>query len=104
MKRILQAFDRPCGGHGRERHGLGADQHDQHVLVGRRPVHRDRHDIGDGREEEADLGHRRHDQRGDPALGGARRQGAATGTPQQWGSEEPFAYNPTVKRFDNSMQ
>ena len=29
---------------------------------------------------------------------------AATGTPQQWGSEEPFAYNPTVKRFDNSMQ
>ena len=25
--------------------------------------------------------------------------------PQQWGSEEPFTYNPAVKRFDaNSMQ
>ena len=29
---------------------------------------------------------------------------AATGRPQQWGSEEPFTYNPTVKRFDSSMQ
>ena len=29
---------------------------------------------------------------------------AATGKPQQWGSEEPFTYNPTVKRFDKSMQ
>ena len=29
---------------------------------------------------------------------------AQTGKPQQWGSEEPFAYNPTVKRFDKSMQ
>jgi len=29
---------------------------------------------------------------------------AASGTPQQWGSEEPFTYNPTVKRFDKSMQ
>ena len=28
----------------------------------------------------------------------------ATGRPQQWGSEEPFAYNPAVKRFDKSMQ
>lgn len=28
----------------------------------------------------------------------------ATGRPQQWGSEEPFTYNPTVKRFDKSMQ
>ena len=27
-----------------------------------------------------------------------------TGVPQRWGSEEPFAYNPTVKRFDKSMQ
>ena len=27
-----------------------------------------------------------------------------TGVPQRWGSEEPFAYNPAVKRFDNSMQ
>ena len=29
---------------------------------------------------------------------------AQTGTPQQWGSEEPFTYNPTVKYFDKSMQ
>jgi hypothetical protein len=29
---------------------------------------------------------------------------AATGKPQQWGSEEPFTYNPTVKRFDASQQ
>jgi hypothetical protein len=29
---------------------------------------------------------------------------AATGKPQQWGSEEPFTYNPAVKRFDKSMQ
>ena len=29
---------------------------------------------------------------------------AATGKPQQWGSEEPFTYNPTVKYFDKSMQ
>ena len=29
---------------------------------------------------------------------------AQTGTPQQWGSEEPFTYNPTVKNFDKSMQ
>jgi hypothetical protein len=27
-----------------------------------------------------------------------------SGVPQRWGSEEPFAYNPTVKRFDKSMQ
>ena len=29
---------------------------------------------------------------------------AQSGTPQKWGSEEPFTYNPTVKRFDKSMQ
>ena len=29
---------------------------------------------------------------------------AATGQPQQWGSEEPFTYNPAVKRFDASKQ
>jgi hypothetical protein len=29
---------------------------------------------------------------------------AASGVPQKWGSEEPFTYNPTVKRFDKSMQ
>ena len=29
---------------------------------------------------------------------------AATGKPQQWGSEEPFTYDPTVKYFDKSMQ
>ncbi|MEA2878679.1 MAG: hypothetical protein QOF14_3875 [Hyphomicrobiales bacterium] len=29
---------------------------------------------------------------------------AQSGTPQQWGSEEPFTYNPTVKRFDASQQ
>jgi hypothetical protein len=29
---------------------------------------------------------------------------AATGQPQQWGSEEPFAYNPAVKRFDANQQ
>ena len=29
---------------------------------------------------------------------------AATGKPQQWGSEEPFTYNPTVNRFDASKQ
>ena len=29
---------------------------------------------------------------------------AATGKPQQWGSEEPFTYNPAVKRFDASKQ
>ncbi|MEJ0078033.1 MAG: hypothetical protein WDO17_21860 [Alphaproteobacteria bacterium] len=28
----------------------------------------------------------------------------ATGKPQQWGSEEPFAYNPAVKRFDATRQ
>ncbi|MGB9365176.1 MAG: hypothetical protein WCE79_04095 [Xanthobacteraceae bacterium] len=29
---------------------------------------------------------------------------AATGKPQQWGSEEPFTYNAAVKRFDASKQ
>ena len=29
---------------------------------------------------------------------------AQTGTPQQWGSEEPFTYNPAVKLFDASKQ
>lgn len=29
---------------------------------------------------------------------------AATGQPQQWGSEEPFTYNPAVKRFDANQQ
>jgi hypothetical protein len=29
---------------------------------------------------------------------------ATTGKPQQWGSEEPFTYNPAVKRFDASKQ
>jgi hypothetical protein len=29
---------------------------------------------------------------------------AQSGTPQKWGSEEPFTYNPTVKRFDASQQ
>lgn len=29
---------------------------------------------------------------------------AAGGTPQKWGSEEPFTYNPTVKRFDSTRQ
>lgn len=29
---------------------------------------------------------------------------AQTGKPQQWGSEEPFTYNPTVKRFDATQQ
>jgi hypothetical protein len=29
---------------------------------------------------------------------------AQTGTPQQWGSEEPFTYNPSVKLFDASKQ
>jgi hypothetical protein len=29
---------------------------------------------------------------------------AQSGTPQKWGSEEPFVYNPTVKQFDKSMQ
>ena len=29
---------------------------------------------------------------------------ATSGTPQQWGSEEPFTYNPTVKLFDASKQ
>ena len=29
---------------------------------------------------------------------------AQSGTPQQWGSEEPFTYNPTVKKFDASQQ
>jgi hypothetical protein len=28
----------------------------------------------------------------------------ASGVPQKWGSEEPFAFNPAVKRFDKSMQ
>ena len=28
----------------------------------------------------------------------------ATGKPEQWGSEEPFVYNPAVKRFDASKQ
>jgi hypothetical protein len=27
-----------------------------------------------------------------------------TGRAQQWGSEEPFTYNPTVKKFDASKQ
>lgn len=29
---------------------------------------------------------------------------AASGTPQKWGSEEPFTYNPAVKRFDATQQ
>ena len=29
---------------------------------------------------------------------------AQSGTPQKWGSEEPFTYNPPVKRFDKTMQ
>jgi hypothetical protein len=29
---------------------------------------------------------------------------AATGIPQKWGSEEPFTYNPAVKRFDATQQ
>ena len=29
---------------------------------------------------------------------------AATGQPQQWGSEEPFTYNSAVKRFDANQQ
>src|SRR6187551_8330 len=29
---------------------------------------------------------------------------AQTGTPQQWGSEEPFTYNPTVKNFTAQQQ
>ena len=29
---------------------------------------------------------------------------ARAGVPQQWGSEEPFAYNPAVKRFDAEQQ
>ena len=28
----------------------------------------------------------------------------ANGTPQQWGSEEPFTYNPAVKNFSASQQ
>ena len=27
-----------------------------------------------------------------------------TGKPEQWGSEEPFTYNPAVKRFDGTKQ
>ena len=29
---------------------------------------------------------------------------AASGVPQQWGSEEPFTYNSAVKRFDATQQ
>jgi hypothetical protein len=29
---------------------------------------------------------------------------AQTGTPQQWGSEEPFTYNPAVKNFTAGQQ
>ena len=29
---------------------------------------------------------------------------AQSGTPQQWGSEEPFTYNPAVKNFTASQQ
>jgi len=29
---------------------------------------------------------------------------AQSGTPQQWGSEEPFTYNPTVKNFTAQQQ
>src|ERR1041384_973071 len=29
---------------------------------------------------------------------------AQTGTPQQWGSEEPFTYDPTVKNFTAQQQ
>ena len=29
---------------------------------------------------------------------------AQTGTPQQWGSEEPFTYNPAVKNFTPQQQ
>jgi len=29
---------------------------------------------------------------------------AQTGTPQQWGSEEPFTYDPKVKNFTASQQ
>ena len=29
---------------------------------------------------------------------------AQSGTPQQWGSEEPFTYNPAVKNFTTSQQ
>ena len=29
---------------------------------------------------------------------------AQTGTPQQWGSEEPFTYNPAVKNFTPAQQ
>jgi hypothetical protein len=28
----------------------------------------------------------------------------ANGTPQQWGSEEPFVYNPAVKNFTSQQQ
>ena len=28
----------------------------------------------------------------------------ASGVPQKWGSEEPFTYNPTVRRFDANQQ
>jgi hypothetical protein len=29
---------------------------------------------------------------------------AQTGTPQQWGSEEPFTYDPAVKNFTAQQQ
>lgn len=29
---------------------------------------------------------------------------AATGIPQKWGSEEPFTYNPAVRRFNANQQ
>jgi hypothetical protein len=29
---------------------------------------------------------------------------AQSGTPQQWGSEEPFTYNPAVKNFTAGQQ
>jgi hypothetical protein len=29
---------------------------------------------------------------------------AKSGTPQQWGSEEPFTYNPAVKNFTAGQQ
>ena len=29
---------------------------------------------------------------------------AATGVPQRWGSEEPFTYNPNIRRFNANQQ